>query len=138
MLVCQSAAEYGFLTNLSVAVLSALLCDNHSWQCDQGNTLSLITISLTKDVELLLKKSMNSFWYNYWLTSQVSQLHSRHILQVLESCMKNCGSLIHDEVATKEFMEFLKGLVNVGTHKFFFFNNLLCVKYVLHSWYNVF
>ena len=33
--------------------------------------------------------------------------------QVLESCMKNCGSLVHDEVATKEFMEFLKNLVNV-------------------------
>ncbi|XP_071108372.1 hepatocyte growth factor-regulated tyrosine kinase substrate-like isoform X1 [Haliotis cracherodii] len=29
-------------------------------------------------------------------------------LQVLESCMKNCGSLIHGEVATKEFMEFMK------------------------------
>ena len=35
-------------------------------------------------------------------------------LQVLESCMKNCGALIHDEVASKEFMEFLKGLVNVS------------------------
>lgn len=39
------------------------------------------------------------------------------ILQVLESCMKNCGSLIHDEVATKDFMEFLKGLVNVSMIK---------------------
>ncbi|KAH3861980.1 hepatocyte growth factor-regulated tyrosine kinase substrate-like [Dreissena polymorpha] len=38
---------------------------------------------------------------------------SLYALQVLESCMKNCGSLVHDEVATKEFMEFLKGLVNV-------------------------
>ena len=28
--------------------------------------------------------------------------------------MKNCGALIHDEVASKEFMEFLKGLVNVS------------------------
>lgn len=34
-------------------------------------------------------------------------------LQVLESCMKNCGSSIHGEVATKEFMEFLKQLVPV-------------------------
>lgn len=32
-------------------------------------------------------------------------------LQVLESCMKNCGSSVHTEVATKEFMEFLKQLV---------------------------
>ncbi|KAL4240613.1 hypothetical protein ACF0H5_001404 [Mactra antiquata] len=37
---------------------------------------------------------------------------SLYALQVLESCMKNCGSLIHDEVATKDFMEFLKNLVN--------------------------
>lgn len=37
---------------------------------------------------------------------------SLYALQVLESCMKNCGSLIHDEVATKEFMEFLKNLVH--------------------------
>ncbi|XP_045212780.2 hepatocyte growth factor-regulated tyrosine kinase substrate-like [Mercenaria mercenaria] len=37
---------------------------------------------------------------------------SLYALQVLESCMKNCGSLVHDEVATKEFMEFLKNLVN--------------------------
>lgn len=37
---------------------------------------------------------------------------SLYSLQVLESCMKNCGSTIHDEVATKEFMEFLKNLVH--------------------------
>ncbi|XP_052784474.1 hepatocyte growth factor-regulated tyrosine kinase substrate-like isoform X2 [Mya arenaria] len=37
---------------------------------------------------------------------------SLYALQVLESCMKNCGNLVHDEVATKEFMEFLKNLVN--------------------------
>lgn len=29
-------------------------------------------------------------------------------LQTLESCVKNCTSLIHQEVASKEFMEFLK------------------------------
>ncbi|XP_041362531.1 hepatocyte growth factor-regulated tyrosine kinase substrate-like isoform X3 [Gigantopelta aegis] len=29
-------------------------------------------------------------------------------LQVLESCMKNCGSMVHGEVASKEFMEFMK------------------------------
>ncbi|XP_062594455.1 hepatocyte growth factor-regulated tyrosine kinase substrate-like [Saccostrea cucullata] len=31
-------------------------------------------------------------------------------LQTLESCVKNCGSIIHEEVATKEFMEFLKDI----------------------------
>nr|XP_022317585.1 hepatocyte growth factor-regulated tyrosine kinase substrate-like [Crassostrea virginica] len=31
-------------------------------------------------------------------------------LQTLESCVKNCGSIIHDEIATKEFMEFLKDI----------------------------
>ncbi len=30
------------------------------------------------------------------------------LLQVLESVVKNCGSTIHVEVATKEFMEFMK------------------------------
>jgi len=29
-------------------------------------------------------------------------------LQVLEACVKNCGSNFHDEVATKDFMEFFK------------------------------
>ena len=28
--------------------------------------------------------------------------------------MKNCGSSIHSEVATKEFMEFMKQLVTVS------------------------
>lgn len=36
-----------------------------------------------------------------------------YALQVLESCVKNCGTLIHEEIATKEFMEFLKDLVKV-------------------------
>lgn len=31
-------------------------------------------------------------------------------LQTLESCVKNCGSIIHEEIATKEFMEFLKDI----------------------------
>ena len=34
-------------------------------------------------------------------------------LQTLESCVKNCGSIIHDEIATKEFMEFLKDIAKV-------------------------
>ena len=29
-------------------------------------------------------------------------------LQVLETCVKNCGAPFHQEVATKECMEFLK------------------------------
>ncbi|XP_069124186.1 hepatocyte growth factor-regulated tyrosine kinase substrate-like isoform X2 [Argopecten irradians] len=32
-------------------------------------------------------------------------------LQVLESCVKNCGGVIHQEIATKEMMEFLKDQV---------------------------
>ena len=36
------------------------------------------------------------------------------VTKVLESCMKNCGSSIHNEVATKEVMEFLKQLVTVS------------------------
>ena len=32
-------------------------------------------------------------------------------LQVMESCVKNCGSLVHEEVATKAFMEELRELV---------------------------
>uniref|UniRef100_A0A8D8S8Y9 Hepatocyte growth factor-regulated tyrosine kinase substrate n=1 Tax=Cacopsylla melanoneura TaxID=428564 RepID=A0A8D8S8Y9_9HEMI len=37
-------------------------------------------------------------------------------LLVLESCVKNCGSPIHDEVATKGFMEELKGIIKSTQH----------------------
>lgn len=37
--------------------------------------------------------------------------------QVLESCVKNCGSLIHDEIATKQYMEQLKELVKTSPHE---------------------
>ncbi|KAF8766577.1 Hepatocyte growth factor-regulated tyrosine like protein [Argiope bruennichi] len=40
-----------------------------------------------------------------------------YTLQVLESCMKNCGSLIHAEVATRPFMEELKDLVKTTTNE---------------------
>lgn len=33
--------------------------------------------------------------------------------QVLESSVKNCGSLVHNEIATKEFMEFMKDQAKV-------------------------
>lgn len=39
-----------------------------------------------------------------------------YALLVLESCVKNCGSLIHDEVGTKEYMEQLAELVKTTTH----------------------
>ena len=32
-------------------------------------------------------------------------------LQVLESCVKNCGSLVHEEIATRPFMEELRDLL---------------------------
>lgn len=34
-----------------------------------------------------------------------------YALQVMESCVKNCGALVHEEVATKAFMEELRELV---------------------------
>jgi len=37
-------------------------------------------------------------------------------LQVLDVVVKNCGSLIHDEVATKEFMEYLRELAKTTPH----------------------
>ncbi|XP_018399484.1 PREDICTED: LOW QUALITY PROTEIN: hepatocyte growth factor-regulated tyrosine kinase substrate-like [Cyphomyrmex costatus] len=40
-----------------------------------------------------------------------------YALLVLESCVKNCGSLIHDEVATKQYMEQLKELVKTSPHE---------------------
>jgi growth factor-regulated tyrosine kinase substrate len=33
----------------------------------------------------------------------------------MESCVKNCGVLIHDEVATKAFMEEMRELVKQTT-----------------------
>lgn len=40
-----------------------------------------------------------------------------YALLVLESCVKNCGSLIHDEVGTKQYMEQLKELVKTSPHE---------------------
>ncbi|GFG32819.1 hypothetical protein Cfor_06323 [Coptotermes formosanus] len=37
-------------------------------------------------------------------------------LQVLESCVKNCGNLIHDEIGTKQYMEQLRDLVKSTSH----------------------
>nr|CAD7198515.1 unnamed protein product [Timema douglasi] len=37
-------------------------------------------------------------------------------LQVLESCVKNCGNLIHEEVGTKQYMEQLRDLVRTTNH----------------------
>ena len=34
--------------------------------------------------------------------------------QTLEACMKNCGGPIHDEVATRDFMDELRNLANVS------------------------
>ena len=35
--------------------------------------------------------------------------------QVMESCVKNCGVLVHEEIATKAFMEELRDLVKQST-----------------------
>ncbi|XP_070163301.1 hepatocyte growth factor-regulated tyrosine kinase substrate isoform X2 [Polyergus mexicanus] len=40
-----------------------------------------------------------------------------YALLVLESCVKNCGTLIHDEIATKQYMEQLKELVKSSPHE---------------------
>ncbi|KAI5698209.1 hypothetical protein M8J76_003565 [Diaphorina citri] len=40
-----------------------------------------------------------------------------YALLVLESCVKNCGNLIHDEVGTKAFMEQMKELVRGTQHE---------------------
>jgi len=38
-----------------------------------------------------------------------------YALQVMESCVKNCGILVHEEISTKQFMEELRDLVKQGT-----------------------
>ena len=35
------------------------------------------------------------------------------LFKVLEAVMKNCGTMIHTEIATKDFMEFFKDQINV-------------------------
>ncbi|XP_014476437.1 PREDICTED: hepatocyte growth factor-regulated tyrosine kinase substrate [Dinoponera quadriceps] len=40
-----------------------------------------------------------------------------YALLVLESCVKNCGTLIHDEITTKQYMEQLKELVKTSQHE---------------------
>lgn len=41
---------------------------------------------------------------------------SMFALQVLESCVKNCGNLIHDEIGTKAYMEELREFVKTTPH----------------------
>ena len=36
------------------------------------------------------------------------------LLQVLESCVKNCGHGLHEEIATYRFMEDMKDLIKVS------------------------
>jgi len=38
-----------------------------------------------------------------------------YAIQVMESCVKNCGVLVHEEIATKAFMEELRDLVKQST-----------------------
>jgi hypothetical protein len=52
----------------------------------------------------------------YWWYECVSYLALKLIFfQLIESCVKNCGQLIHDEVCTKAFMEELRELVKHAT-----------------------
>ena len=43
--------------------------------------------------------------------SYVDNIQSLIISQVMESCVKNCGVLVHDEICTKQFMEELREIV---------------------------
>lgn len=61
------------------------------------------------------------FW---WVTSvrYLSRLwscfnFSTSFIQVIESVVKNCGSPVHDEVATKQFMEELRELAKTTHHE---------------------
>lgn len=47
-------------------------------------------------------------------TERVSPVLVTFSFQVLESCVKNCGNAIHEEVATGSFMNDMKDLVNVS------------------------
>ena len=40
-----------------------------------------------------------------------------YALQVMESCVKNCGILVHKEISTKQFLEELKDLVKQSTNE---------------------
>lgn len=39
------------------------------------------------------------------------------LFQVLESCVKNCGSLVHDEIGTKAYMEQLREAIKTTQHE---------------------
>lgn len=38
-------------------------------------------------------------------------------VQVLESCVKNCGTLIQNEISTKSYMEQFKNFIEKCTHE---------------------
>ena len=62
------------------------------------------------------------------LDSRGRKLHSA---QVMESCVKNCGVLAHEEIATKAFMEELRDLVKQSTDE----NIKTKVSESCHSWF---
>lgn len=35
----------------------------------------------------------------------------------MECCVKNCGQLVHDEVATKQFMEQIRDIIKATPHE---------------------
>ena len=54
----------------------------------------------------------------YALQVNTETLHappSVFYIQVMESCVKNCGVLVHDEICTKQFMEELREMVKQNT-----------------------
>ena len=52
---------------------------------------------------------------------------------MLESVGKNCGSTVHAEVATKEFMEFMKDQAKVHLKSVYKDINWFIVKYTKHT-----
>ena len=64
----------------------------------------------------------DNFVIPVFLASRIDSKYSfDEIFQVLESMVKNCGSLIHEQIATKEFMEYFKDTLQVN-------RNFMCSK----------
>lgn len=55
---------------------------------------------------------------------------------MLESCVKNCGTLIHDEICTIQYMEQLKELVRTGAHEIVKLKTLELIQAWAHAFRN--
>ena len=68
-----------------------------------------------KHNESLMSSKFKKLSKKYKIHCQFSFIKYTNIIKVMETCVKNCGDLVHQEIATKAFMEEMRDLVKQTT-----------------------